>query len=78
MPTRPLMSFEHPSSSSRFEEEFDTVDSAPLSDFEPLDWDSWGGEECPVCGVPWGTGGCFRCLFIAAEVFDVEDHLDGL
>lgn len=34
--------------------------------------------ECPVCGVPWGTGACFRCIAVAADTFAMEDYLDGL
>lgn len=65
------------SSSSLFDQ-FDDLDIAPLDQFDPKDWDTWSGVDCPVCGVPWGTGGCHRCLLVAAQIFDFEDRLDEL
>jgi len=34
--------------------------------------------DCPVCGVPYGYGGCHRCLAIACVVFEQEDYMDEL
>lgn len=58
---------------------FERVSSSiPFDDDEVDIFDPWAGEDCPVCGVPPGTGGCPRCFLIAAECFDIEDHLDEL
>lgn len=72
---------EQQSSSNPYDDhlnEFGHLDTDPLEQSDWLDWDSWAGTDCPVCGVPWGTGGCHRCLLISAEIFELEDHLDEL
>lgn len=35
-------------------------------------------DECEVCGVTLGFGGCMSCLVVAHHSFQLEDELDEL
>lgn len=66
------MSFEQACSLSP-SEEFGSFD---FGVFSPKNADE--SDECPVCGVPIGTGGCPRCFLLSARIFEIEDWMDEL